>query len=291
MAPASLEVNFSRGFYSYYFDRDWRQAKPHFQKAIAINPRSSLAQVYYGLYLTSEGRGEEAIHHVMLAEQIDPLAPYICCMVAATQFIVGHFEESERATQRALELQPDHLLALWPRGLALSALGRHEEAITMLERAVTLSRAPIFVGLLGCVYARAGRLDDARKAALWYKDVYGDFYLEIQRHPIAELERINSELIIMSRELGIPLVASNDVHYINREDAATHDLLLCIGTNTSVKDEKRIKMAGDFFYLRSREEMAELYRDLPEAIENTGRIAQMCDLKLDFERAPAPAGN
>jgi serine/threonine protein kinase/Flp pilus assembly protein TadD len=163
LGPSILEVNFSRGFYSYYFDRDWRQAKPHFQKAIAINPRSSLAQVYYGLYLTSEGRNEEAIQHVTLAQQIDPLAPYICCMVAATHFIVGHFDEAERATQRALELQPDHLLALWPRGLALSALERHEEAIASLERAVTLSRAPIFVGLLGFVYARAGRLDDAKR--------------------------------------------------------------------------------------------------------------------------------
>jgi DNA polymerase-3 subunit alpha len=134
----------------------------------------------------------------------------------------------------------------------------------------------------------SSRPDDARKAALWYKEVFGDFYLEIQRHPIQELERVNQELIVMSRELGIPLVASNDVHYINREDAATHDLLLCIGTNTSVKDEKRMKMAGDFFFLRSQEEMEELYRDLPEAIENTRRIAEMCDLKLEFGRLHLP---
>jgi DNA polymerase-3 subunit alpha len=133
-----------------------------------------------------------------------------------------------------------------------------------------------------------GRPDEARKAALWYKEVFGDFYLEIQRHPIPELERVNNELIVMSKELGIPLVASNDVHYINREDAATHDLLLCVGTNTTVKDEKRIKMAGDFFYLRSPEEMAEQYRDLPEALENTQRIAQMCDLKLEFGRLHLP---
>ncbi len=134
----------------------------------------------------------------------------------------------------------------------------------------------------------SGRLDEARKAALWYKEVFGDFYLEIQRHPIPELERVNSELITMSKELGIPLVASNDVHYINREDAATHDLLLCVGTNTTIKDEKRIKMAGDFFYLRSPEEMAEQYRDLPEALENTQRIARMCDLKLEFGRLHLP---
>ena len=78
----------------------------------------------------------------------------------------------------------------------------------------------------------AGRMDDAKKAALWYKETFGDFYLEIQRHPIPELEQVNNGLIEISRETGIPLVATNDTHYVNREDASTHDLLLCIGTNS-----------------------------------------------------------
>ncbi|MDP2919026.1 MAG: DNA polymerase III subunit alpha [Dehalococcoidia bacterium] len=135
----------------------------------------------------------------------------------------------------------------------------------------------------------AGRIDEARKAALWYKETFaGDFYLEVQRHPIAELEKVNAELVPLAKELGIPLIATNDVHYINREDAPTHEILLCVGTNTTVKDEKRLKMDGDFFYLRSTEEMAELYRDLPEAIENTQRIARMCDLKLEFGRLHLP---
>ena len=95
-------------------------------------------------------------------------------------------------------------------------------------------------------------------------------------------------LIEISRETGIPLVATNDTHYLNREDASTHDLLLCIGTNSSVNDQKRMKMAGDFFYLKSPDEMAEAYRDIPEALENTHRIAEMCDLKLDFERLHLP---
>lgn len=133
-----------------------------------------------------------------------------------------------------------------------------------------------------------GRLDEAKQAALWYKQTLGDFYLEIQRHPISELERINQELITMSRELDIPLVATNDVHYVNQEDASAHDLLLCIGTNTSVNDEKRVKMAGDFFYLKSPQEMAEFYQDIPQALENTRRIAEMCNLKLDFGRLYLP---
>jgi len=133
-----------------------------------------------------------------------------------------------------------------------------------------------------------GRLGEAKQAALWYKQTFGDFYLEIQRHPIAELEQINQSLVSMSNELDIPLVATNDVHYVKREDASAHDLLLCIGTNSSIYDEKRIKMAGDFYYLKSPEEMAELYQDIPQAVENTQRIADMCHLELEFGRLHLP---
>ena len=133
-----------------------------------------------------------------------------------------------------------------------------------------------------------GRSEEAKQIALWYKQTFGDFYLEIQRHPIAELEQINRGLIAMSSELDIPLVATNDVHYINRADASSHDLLLCIGTNSSINDEKRMKMAGDFFYLKTPQEMAELYKDIPQALENTGRIAGMCNLELESGRLYLP---
>ncbi|MFC1990617.1 DNA polymerase III subunit alpha [Chloroflexota bacterium] len=133
-----------------------------------------------------------------------------------------------------------------------------------------------------------GRLQEAKETALWYKQTFGDFYLEIQRHPISELEKVNQYLIKMGSELDIPLVATSDIHYINREDASAHDLLLCIGTNTSINDEKRVKMPGDFLYFKSPQEMAELYQDLPQALENTHRIAEMCDLKLEFGRLHLP---
>jgi len=133
-----------------------------------------------------------------------------------------------------------------------------------------------------------GRIQEAKEAALWYKQTFGDFYLEILRHPMPELEQINQVLINISTELDIPLVATNDVHYVNQEDASAHDLLLCIGTNTSIHDEKRMKMAGDFFYLKSPEEMAELYRDIPQALENTEHIAEMCNLELEFGRLHLP---
>ncbi|MFC1865694.1 DNA polymerase III subunit alpha [Chloroflexota bacterium] len=132
------------------------------------------------------------------------------------------------------------------------------------------------------------RLEDARQAALWYKQTFGDFYLEIQRHPMPELEKVNQALIGLSEELDIPMVATNDVHYVNKEDNSSQDLLLCIGTNSSIYDEKRMKMAGDFFYLRSPQEMMELYKDIPQALENTQKIAGMCNLELEFGRLHLP---
>ncbi len=150
------------------------------------------------------------------------------------------------------------------------------------------------IALSGCISGEVprlvleGRLDEAKQAALWYKRTFGDFYLEIQRHPIPELAQINQGLIAMGSELDIPLVATNDVHYVNQEDASTHDLLLCIQTNSSIYDDKRMKMAGDFFYLKSLQEMTELYRDIPQSVENTERIAEMCNLELDFSRLHLP---
>ncbi len=133
-----------------------------------------------------------------------------------------------------------------------------------------------------------GRHEEAKQAALWYKKTFDHFYLEIQRHPIPKLEQINQALVPMGDELDIPLVATNDVHYVNKEDAPAHDLLLCIGTNSSIYDEKRKKMAGDFFYLRSPQEMAELFQDIPQALDNTERIANMCHLELEFGRLYLP---
>ncbi|GAI08719.1 unnamed protein product, partial [marine sediment metagenome] len=150
------------------------------------------------------------------------------------------------------------------------------------------------IALSGCVSGEVprltleGRLQEAKQAALWYRQTFGDFYLEIMRHPIPELEQINQGLISMSSELDIPLVATNDVHYVNQADASAHDLLLCIGTNSSIYDEKRMKMAGDFFYLKSPQEMAELFRDIPQALENTERIAEQCNLELEFGRLYLP---
>jgi tetratricopeptide (TPR) repeat protein len=163
LAPALWETNFSRAVYTFYFERAWREAGPNFKKAIAINPRSSLAQAYYGVFLATAGFEEEAIAHTTLACELDPLSPFIHGLTSAALNILTRFDAAEREARLALELQPDYLLGLWPCGLALCGLGRNEEAIEVLERAATLSRAPLFVGVLGLAYARAGFLEDATR--------------------------------------------------------------------------------------------------------------------------------
>jgi DNA polymerase-3 subunit alpha len=150
------------------------------------------------------------------------------------------------------------------------------------------------IALSGCAHGELaqlilqGRNDDLVKAASWYKEVFGDYYLEIQRHPIPELEQINQELVSLSAKLQIPPVATFDVHYVDKEDAPAHEILLCIQTNTSVYDEKRLKLAGDFFYLKGPQEVAQLFADLPEAVQNTQAIAEMCQLELDFTKLHLP---
>lgn len=163
LAPSLWEVNFSQGFYAFYFERSWREAATHFQKAIAINPRSSLAHAYYALFLSTAGQLDDAVKHATTACQLDPLSPIIHCLSASVLISMGRFAEAERLVQKALELQPDYLFGLWTRGLTLCGLGRNQEAIESLDRAATLSRAPIFLGLLGFGYGRAARAEDANR--------------------------------------------------------------------------------------------------------------------------------
>ncbi|MFP4974337.1 DNA polymerase III subunit alpha [Paenibacillus sp. CN-4] len=134
-----------------------------------------------------------------------------------------------------------------------------------------------------------GRPEEARKAAMRYKSIFGeDFYLELQDHGIPEQKRVNPQLIALARECGIPLVATNDVHYLERADAEVQDVLICIGTGTTVEDEERFRIGTDQLYLKSGEEMARLFPHVPEALENTAVIAEKCNLELEFGRHILP---
>ena len=134
-----------------------------------------------------------------------------------------------------------------------------------------------------------GRLDEARATASWYREVFGDYYLEFMRHgDVPELPAINSGLFEIHRDLGIPIVATNDSHYILEEHARLQDILICIHTNTNVEDSKRLRMEEASYYLKSPEEMEKLFEDMPEAIANTQEIAEKCDLEIDFSQLRLP---
>ncbi len=152
------------------------------------------------------------------------------------------------------------------------------------------------IALSGCATSEISwhlldeRFEEAVKAARYYRDVFGDFYIELQEHGIAEHEALSKGLLRLSQETGLPVVATNDVHYVRREDAAIQDVLVCIGTNSTVQEENRFKMAGESgcYDLKSEEEMRRLFGELPEAIDNSWRIAEMCDLEIDFGKARLP---
>ena len=163
LAPDLWEVNFSRGFYSFYFVSNWREAGPHFQKAIELNPHSSLAQAYYGLFLAMDRRPEEAIAHAALGCQLDPLSPFIHALSACAFLLSKRYEVGLSYSSQAVELQPDYLFGHWIKGLSECYLGSQRKAVDTLEHVIAISRAPIFMGLLGAAYAHAGRPDDARR--------------------------------------------------------------------------------------------------------------------------------
>ena len=134
-----------------------------------------------------------------------------------------------------------------------------------------------------------GQMDEAKETALWYKELFGDYYLELMEHGgVPELPAINKGLVQLHRDLGIPVVATNDSHYVYQEDAPLQDILICIHTNTNVNDERRLKMSEDSYYLKSADEMQALYPELREAITNTRQIAEMCNLEIDFSQLRMP---
>lgn len=130
----------------------------------------------------------------------------------------------------------------------------------------------------------AGNYEAAKDTALAYQGLFepGDYYLELQDHGIAEQAVVNAGLKRLSQETGIPLVATNDAHYLRRQDASIHDVLLCIQTGKLVEDEERMRFSGQEFYIKSGDEMAQLFPDCPQALENTVRIAEKCRLDFDF---------
>lgn len=130
----------------------------------------------------------------------------------------------------------------------------------------------------------AGKKDAAEKKALYYRELFGHdrFYLELQDHGLEEQKLVNRELVAISKRHGLPLVATNDLHYINQEDAVAQDILLCVGTNRKRNDPGRMRFPNNHFYLKTADEMAALFHETPEALANTLKINEMVKLKIDF---------
>ncbi|RHT18575.1 DNA polymerase III subunit alpha [Clostridium sp. AM33-3] len=133
-------------------------------------------------------------------------------------------------------------------------------------------------------YLARGMYEEACRSARHYEDIFGkgNFFLELQDHGIPTQKTVNQGLMRMSRELSIDLVATNDIHYILAEDAAAHDILLCIQTGKKVSDENRMRYEGGQYYVKSEEEMRALFPYAQEAIDNTHKIAERCNVEIEF---------
>ncbi len=129
-----------------------------------------------------------------------------------------------------------------------------------------------------------GQYEEACRIAKGYQEIFGDgnFFLELQDHGIPEQRQVNQALLRMSKELSLPLVATNDVHYTYEEDAKPHDILLCLQTGKRLSDEDRMRYEGGQYYVKSKEEMASLFPYAPQALENTQKIADRCQVEIEF---------
>lgn len=196
----------------------------------------------------------------------------------------------------------------------LTLLAKNEKGYKNLMKLVTLSHLEGFyykprvdkrilseyseglIALSGCIAGEVpslillGRHEEAERVALEYRDIFGkdSFFLEVQKNGMPQQDIANKGLVALSKRTGIPLVATNDVHYLNRDDAFWHDILLCVQTNSSLTDENRLKFPTDEFYFKSAEEMERDFKDLPESLDNTLKIAEMCEVNLQFGKLHLP---
>ncbi len=154
-------------------------------------------------------------------------------------------------------------------------------------------------GLIACSACLAGELprlllageyEEAKRFALEMRELFGEdgYYLELQDHGIAAQKRVNAGLLRLHDETGIPLIVTNDAHYLKKEDAETQDILMCIQTGKTLEEPNRMRFETQEFYVKSEEEMAALFPQCPEAIENTARIAELCNLEFEFGKYHLP---
>ncbi|MHB1306642.1 MAG: DNA polymerase III subunit alpha [Limisphaerales bacterium] len=210
----------------------------------------------------SSGAGRDVYHHLVLLAKDETGYRNLTRLVTAAQ--LEGFYYKPRIDKELLSAHKDGLIAL--SGCLASETS---EAITN------------------------GQLSKARDTIDWFKQTFGaeNYYLELQNHGLREQEEVNRHLIPWAREFGLKLVATNDVHYVAREHSKAHDLLICIGTQTTVNDTRRLRYQPEQFYLRSPEEMKALFAEVPEAVANTVEVAEQCNVEIKFGELHYPSFN
>lgn len=166
-----------------------------------------------------------------------------------------------------------------------------------IDKEVLAEHSKGLIGLSACIqgeipsYILAGKYQEAVKAAEEYRQIFGkdNFFLELQDHNLREEKMVNNQLIRLANELDLPLVLTNDVHYLEQSDERLHDVLLALQTGKTINDEERMKFPNDSFYFKSAGEMKELFPSIPAAYNNTLKIADRCQVKLDFNQLYLPA--
>ena len=232
---------------------------------------------------------------------------YLACKEAGIKPIIGcevYVAKGSRFDKSPNERSPYHLVLLARnnegyRNLMQLVTRAHVDGFhyrPRIDRELLEQNSAGLIALSGCASGEVprliveGNLDEAAKVAQWYKDVFGDgYFFELQHHEhVEQLPEINQGLVTLSSQLDIPLVVTNDAHYVKQAEAPLQDVYICIQTNTTVQDEKRLRMEDESYYVKSPLEMAELFPDFPEALSNTNLIADMCDVELNFDQTHLP---
>lgn len=238
--------------------------------------------VLYGIIDWYKAAQAEGLHPIIGMEAY--LAPRTIQDRDKTIYHLLLLAENERGYKNLLKLATRASLEGFyykPR-IDLTLLAEHAEGVIATSACLG---GPLANNLL------AGNREEAYRWAKQLREIFGPerFFVELQDHGLPEQRRVNPELVTLARELDLPLVVTNDVHYLDREDASIQDLLICIQTNSTLNDPKRMRSQTDQLYLKSPEEMWQLFGDeLPEALLNTVRIAERCQVELEFGRLHLP---
>jgi DNA polymerase-3 subunit alpha len=225
---------------------------------------------------------------------------YKACSAAKIKPLIGmeaYVAPRTRSDRSAEDRRPYHLILLAQNSTGYHNMLRLATAAQLegfyyrprVDRELLAQYNDGIIVLSGCGSSELSRLigqglpDEALDTAAWYRDLFpGRYYLELQDHDIPELADLNGQLLQIAEQLNLPVVATNDVHYARADQARAHDVLLCIQTGKAVSEPNRMRMEGDSYYLKSAEEMAALFGEVPGALENSVRIAEECELQLEF---------